>query len=288
MIEERRSLGSYERQLEQDKITVEGLKAVSNAVSGIAMGLGNLGLAGGVVLGAMLFQKDLRELKDNIVEMWPEGGSFFSPEWIAKWGRDPLDIIEEDTTQENNHAVNELGGSLAGKSVYETYSITITGQWAAYDWAVAHIISDHIDKYGPIMGWSPAFASEEEAHEDMIRRWHIRNPPPPRFLMLDEFDHQIGIRYTAAHQWYNRFLWNRLYRPERFDPRNDTTWMNYKVLDWAVCATYPVILNTFETGAQNMSNNPYSYRAPRYQKGINLIDTFAFWNENKPNPYREI
>ena len=259
------------------------MKAISNAVSGIAQGLGGVGLAGGVVLGAVLFQKDLRELKDNVVEMFPEGGTFLSPEWISKWGKDPLEIIEEDTTQPNNHNVNELGAQgLAGKSVYETYSITATGQWAAYDYALANAVSDHASRVG--IGIQPG--STEEA--ELLAIWHTKNPPPPRFLMLDEFDHQMGIRHTAAHQWYNRFLWNRLVNVGRFDPRNDTTWINYKVLDWAVCATYPVILNTWESGAQNLSGNPYSYRAPRYQKGIDIILTYAFWNDTQPHGFNPL
>ena len=173
------------------------MKAISNAVSGIAMGIGNMGIAGGLIVGSLLFQKDLRELKDNVVEMWPEGGTFLSPEWISKWGVDPLEQIEEDTTTPHNHTVDELPISgIEGKSVYQTYSIAMSGWWAAYDHAKNNIITDFHAHVAPSDHVAPN--SPEEAA--LIANWHQLNDPPPRMLLLNEFDHQMGIRYTARVQ----------------------------------------------------------------------------------------
>jgi hypothetical protein len=289
IIEERRSLGSYERQLEQDKITVEGLKAVSTAVAGIASGLGGLGIGGGLLMAGLLFQKDLKELKDNIVEMWPEGGAFLSSEWISKWGDNPLDIIEEDVVQPDNNTVNELPVlGLSGKAPYEVYTITNAGHWAAYNHALSSVLTDASALVHGAHGSTQQIAPTDPLAVRLFAAWHTINKQPSRFLLLNEFSHQMGIRYTAANQWYNRFLWNRLFNVGRFDPRNDTTWINDKVLDWATCATYPVIINTWESGSQAWSANPYFYHKKRFGKGEASIEKWAFWVDTKPHGFVNI
>ena len=85
--------GDFERRIAQDAITMQGVNAAATAVAGIAQGAG---LIGAIFVGALLWGKDLEKVFEQIVGIWPESGSLFSAEWIASWGDDPKDIIEDD------------------------------------------------------------------------------------------------------------------------------------------------------------------------------------------------
>jgi len=142
------TLGEYERKLEEDKILVEGLKAVATAVSGIASGIGGLGIGGGLLLGALFWKDDIKDVLEAAADFLPEG-SFLSPEWIASWGDDPIDQTAEMTTEPDNTMVDQLvnaeGETLVGMSPYHAYSSGAAGRAAEYDHRVAEAATNYTD-----------------------------------------------------------------------------------------------------------------------------------------------
>lgn len=263
------TLGEYERQLEQDKIMVEGLKAASSAISGIAQGIGGLGIGGGVLLAGLLWGKNLRELKDNLVELYPEGGAFLSPEWVAKWGANPVDETEDDQNQGDNDGVNELDPidstsgvhSFEGKSPYEVYSITATGRQAEYDYSVKNIIKDYTTKFG--VGIYPG--SIEEAQ--IISDWHGANPAPPPLLLNGQVAVQTNIRVTTARRnaTYLRYFQN-------VNPASHPDFVKDNLLDWVAYNTAD-----HDTLFNNTPKSPYNYI--RYKaRGEQLIAAYAWWS----------
>lgn len=263
--EDRRTLGDYERQMEKDKIAVDAMGHVTSMVGSIAVGLGGMGIAGGLLVGALIFGKDLQAIKDNLVEMWPEGGAFLSPEWIAKWGANPIEQTEEQSTQINNQAVNELPvPGLNGKSPYEVYTISASGRAAAWEHNKNNIINDF---QGP-MQYPEGTTERDNEEAELISRWMIANPQPPPFLLLNQFSHQLNIRYTACKQYEARFLWNRLFND--YDPRHDNSYVKDFILDWATLATYPEI--------NGWDKNPEYNLSKKAGKGVDIIAEYSFYS----------
>ena len=261
--EDRRTLGDYERQLEADKMTVQAMGHVTSMIGSIAMGLGGMGIAGGILVGALVFGKELDQIKDNLVQMWPEGGAFLSPEWVAKWGANPIEQTEEQTTQPNNQTVNELPvPGLNGKSPYEVYTIAASGRQAAWEHN-----KNNYRIHGPYQ-YAEGTPERDEEEAKNLAVWLKANPQPPRFLLLNEYSHQLNIRYTACKQYEARFFWNRLFQD--YDPRHDSSYVKDFILDWATLATYPEI--------NGWDKNPEYNLSKKAAKGIAIIEEYSFYS----------
>lgn len=261
--EDRRTLGDYERQMEHDRMAVAALGHVTSMVGDVARGIGSLGIAGGVLLGALVFNKELDAIKDNLVEMWPEGGAFLSPEWVAKWGANPIEQTEEQSTQLNNQAVNELPtAGLNGKSPYEVYTIAASGRAAEYQ----HRRNNIPGFIGPSQYAEGTKEYEEEVAEHEAQ-WVKDNPQPPVFMLLNQFSHQINLRYTAMKNYEGRFFWNRLFM--QYNPRHDNSYINDNLFDWATLATYPEI--------NGWDKNPKYDIKKKAGKALKIIETYSFW-----------
>ena len=214
-------------------------------------------------MGALVFNKELDTIKDNLVEMWPEGGGFLSPEWVAKWGANPIEITEEQSTQMNNQAVNELPTlGLNGKSPYEVYTIAASGRAAAWQHSRNNI---------PAFIGPSQYAEGTKEHDAEIAQheanWMRENPQPPVFMLLNQFSHQINLRYTACKNYEGRFLWNRLFM--QYDPKADNSFINDKLFDWATLATYPEI--------NGWDKNPKYDIKKKAGKALKIIEEYCFW-----------
>jgi len=276
------TLGEYERQLEQDKTGALYGAAVAQAVSGIAQGIGGLGIGGGVLLAGLLWGKDLKELKDNIVEMFPDGSPLFSPSWIASWGEDPQEILGDSLGATDNDVVNGLEPvvsssgthSLEGLDPYSVYSLTCAGRLAHYTWEKANIVSEYRLQH-PLSAFGP-----HDSDADIISKWHRANPRPPDMLTFEECNDQTGLRLTCARiDATPGFAWI-------FQERNPSKKSNYvgdPLLDWLA---YTDVGQGHEflwiEGAlavnimDKASPRPYDYSQRRF-KGERQIALYAYW-----------
>ena len=244
-------------------MAIAAMGHVTAMVGDVARGIGGLGIAGGLIVGALIFGKDLDKIKDNLVEMWPEGGAFLSPEWVAKWGGNPIEQTEEQTTQHNNQAVNELPcEGLNGKSPYDVYTIAASGRQAAWEHG-----RNNIANY---LGIMPPEGTDEYDRQMTIATaaWNSENPQPPPFMLLNQFSHQLNIRYTACKQYEARFFWNRLFFD--FDPKHDNSYIKDHLFDWATLATYPEM--------NGWDKNPEYDIQKKAAKGVKIICNYSFWS----------
>ncbi len=282
--ERRMTLGEYERQLEQDKIMVQGGQAVAQAVAGITQGIGGLGVGGGILLAGLIWGKDLKELKDNIVEMFPEGGAFLSPEWIASWGDNPTEILGESLAEGDNDAVDSLPPietphgqfTLEGKTPYEVYSLACAGRAAHYDWEKANILQNYIAKYGPLMGYAPA-QTKDEAEAEIIANWHKYNKQPAMMLTFDQCAVQNAIRITCAR--IDLTTWTKYFQ-ER-NPSKKPGFVKDPLLDWLAYTDDLghsfFIEGILENNVMDVASpNPYNY-SKRRAKGERQIALYAYW-----------
>jgi len=257
VIEERRSLGSYERQLEQDKITVEGMKAVATAISGIATGIGGLGIGGGLLLGAIFWKDELKDIIGEIDDFLPntEGDGF--AEWVSSWGADPVDIVGEDGTKPDNATVDQLvnseGETLTGESPYNAYTNGAAGRQAEYDHRVA--------------------MATEEYTPTQLANWlsYSTNQPPPQFLLLDQWSIQVALRETGRRRRVSVLGWML----GTGNPKKMNGYQYDPMLDWSTKATYD------QVPAWTWSKEDERLQ----QRGKELIEFFMNWTAPLPfNP----
>lgn len=278
--ERRMSLGDYERKLESDKLAMRGVEAAATAIAGIAQGLG---LGGGLVLAAFLWGKDIEKLFQQLVGIWPESGTLFSPEWIAKWGDDPLDILSQDLGGLDNDEVDVLisnNGSLVGRSPYDVYTIASSGRAAA--WTHNKSVNQNIThtEYLELNGWkSYNYPAGEGANsgwlERHMARWTSQNPQPPSMLTFEQCAIQNAIRITCARRDTTQFFGILNYLQQR----NPTKMENYTsdvLLDWLVYTESRT--TTLEINMLDLASpNPYDYKT-RKKRGIQIIESYAFWS----------
>lgn len=255
VIEQRRSLGSYERQLEQDRITVQGMQAIATAVSGIASGIGGLGIGGGLLLGAMFFKEDLKDLLDTVKDFLPDDPDFGSPEWWASWGEDPIDQTGETGSEPDNVMVDQLvsaeGNTLTGMSPYHAYSVGAAGRQAEYDHRVAEATSQFT--------------------EAQMANWlhYPTNQPPPNFLLLDQWSQQVNLRVTGARRRNTYLRW-----VQETDPSKMEGYILDPMLDWSAGATYQSWVGLWTKSDKTKQDN-----------GKRLIELYMNWEAPEPfNP----
>ena len=289
VIEERRTLGSYERQLEQDRITVQGMQAGATAIAGIASGLGIFGAAG---IAALLWGKDLEKLFQQMVGVWPESGVLFSPEWIAMWGDNPIDQTSDAQNQPDNDGVNSLdpvvqydangqvivSRSMEGKSPYEVYTIAASGRQANYDYARNNIIATYRAAH-PLTAYGP-----HDSDERIIAQWHSDNPAPPPFLLDNQIANQTNIRVTCARRNVASFL--RYF--QNVNPTRNTNFIKDPLLDWIAYNTIPIDKNgepkqPHATVFNACPKRPYNY-IKFANKGEQLIAAYAWWTAPVQSP----
>ena len=242
MTEVRATLGTYERQLEQDKLTMQGINSATTLAGSVAQGLG---LGGGIVIAAFLWGKDIEKLFEQLVGIWPESGSFFSPEWIAKWGDNPLDQQSEKINAPDNDSVNELppvgNNSFEGKSAYQVYAITASGRQANYDYSKANIINTWLlqqpptnNLVSPLVGdYRQGLSQEQKAI--IISQWHSENPSPPDFLTNDQTALQTQIRETASRRTAAYGIFGAL--TDSTEPSSNSKYVYDPLLDWLTVAS---------------------------------------------------
>ena len=275
--EQRITLGEYERKLAQDALTMSGIRSGAIAASGIAQGLGIFGALG---IGALLWGKDLDKLFEQMVGIWPESGAFFSPEWIARWGDDPTEILGESLIAPDNDTVNGLAPvvnatgshSLEGLDPYTVYGLANTGRTEHYNYRKANIISEYTARTG--VGIYPG--SEEE--KTIIAEWHTKNKQPPRLLPVDDAADQTGIRITCARiDATPGIAWMFQER----NPSNKSGYVSDPLLDW-LAYTDELGHSFFVKGALKVnimdkaSPSPYDYSQRRF-KGERQIALYAYW-----------
>lgn len=280
--------GDYERKLAQDALTMQGVNAAATAVAGIAQGLGLVGALG---IGALIWGKDLEKVFEQIVGIWPESGSLFSAEWIARWGDDPMDIIEDDLTAPDNPTVNVLdpttaGNSFEGLSSSAVYALACSGRAAEYEHSKNNIINNWLmlhPKQHPKLGdYSQGLSDAQKA--TIIAEWHRNNPPPPMMLTLDQQKQNTLIRITCARndavtQPYNPLSYFVRQIQERNPSKVDGYVADY-LLDWLAYSSPKVVtlgINVLDAA----SPTPYDYRSRR-SKGEMIIQMFSWWQA--PNP----
>ena len=257
-----------------------GMQAGATAIAGVASGLGIFGAAG---IAALLWGKDLEKLFEQVVGIWPESGAFFSPEWIARWGDDPSEILGESLASGDNDVVDGLGPvvtpsgnkSLEGKSPYAVYSLACAGRAARYDWRKANIINNYTAQYG--VGIYPG--SDEE--KEIISNWHKVNKQPQMLLTFDQVADQIGLRITCARIDAGPGFGVRQLFAER-NPSKKDNYVADPLLDW-VAYTEPRGHAFFVEGALKVnimdkaSPSPYNYSKRRF-KGEKQIAIYSWWS----------
>jgi hypothetical protein len=287
----RQTLGDFERQIEADKVAMQGVQALATALGGIAAGIGGLGIGGGLLLAGLLWGRDLQQLVQDILDIWPESGRFLSPEWIARWGDDPMDIIEEDLTAPDNPTVNVLdptidGKSFEGLSSADVYIIACSGRAAAYDHSKNNIINNWLlqqpptnNLVSPLVGdYKQGLTNEQKAL--IIAEWHRNNPPPPMCLTLDQQKQNTLIRITcarnnAATQPYNPLSYFVRQFSEH-DPTKVDGYVDDYLLDWLAYSSDKV--TTLGINVLNAASpSPYDYRSRR-SKGEQIIQAYSWWS----------
>ena len=279
--EVRATLGTYERQLEQDKLTMQGINSATNLAGNVAQGLG---LGGGLIIAAFLWGKDIEKLFEQMVGIWPESGSLFSPEWIARWGDDPSEILGESLGESENETVDGLPPvttpqgeiSLEGLSPYAVYSLTCAGRAAHYDWEKANILNTYNSQNNTVI---PPGGDDEAV---IVAQWHSVNKQPPMMLTFDQCADQIGLRITCARIDAGPSL--LLGFQYLFNERNPSKKDNYvadPLLDW-LAYTEGLGHAFFVEGAlavnimDKASPSPYDYSQRRF-KGERQIALYAHW-----------
>lgn len=281
------TLGRFERQLERDKLMIDGAKVVGQTVVGGLQALGTMSLAGAVFLGSILYGKDLLELKDNIVEMWPEGGTLLSPEWVAKWGANPDEVIEEDAVDPDNPLVKTIplledGRTLEGLSAQDAYNLGSTGRATWYNHAKNNIIQWTYQEYLELKGWKsynhPQGYGPNSWENTVVAEWHKLNPEPPSHLLLNQTNVQTQIRVTSAKRKATRWLgvawWFAKTEPSEIDSR----YIEDPMLDFLAVATYRVedAIGWLE-GEQGKALIWTDKMRGRAQRGAELIAIYAYW-----------
>ena len=275
--EQRITLGEYERQLAQYALTMNGIRSASIAASGVAQGLGIFGAIG---IGALLWGKDIEDLFEQMVGIWPESGAFFSPEWIAKWGDDPTEILGESLITPDNDTVNGLAPvvnpsgshSLEGLDPYTVYGLANTGRTERWNWNKANIISEY-RRLHPLTNFGP-----HDSDANIISNWHKNNPQPPRLLPIDDAANQSAIRITCARiDAAPGFAW----LVQERNPSKKSGYVADPLLDW-LAYTDELGHSFFVAGALKVnimdkaSPSPYDYSQRRY-KGERQIALYAYW-----------
>ena len=250
VIENRQSLGSWERKLEEDKLLLESGKVAGEVLVGFMSMIGNLGIGGAAILAAILFGKEIDDVLNWVAELWPEGGAFLSPEWIAKFGTDPLEATEEKSTATDNHVVNTIpstadGQSFNGKSPYECYTLGASGRANEYIHSEQNIVANWLATAAPD---KVAYYNQNPGKwdADIIADWYTRNPAPPTFLLLNEANHQINIRYTCAKREFAMKFLPPLASIaasqsgfQNTKPKKEPGYVKDRMLDFLAYATYP-------------------------------------------------
>lgn len=274
--EQRFTLGEYERKLAEDALMVKGASSGMIAIAGVAQGLG---IFGGLGLAALLWGKDLEKLFEQLVGVWPESGKLFSPEWIAKWGDNPVDILTEDITTPDNDLTNTLdpnveGRSFEGLSSSDVYMLACSGRASAYQHAKNNIINNWLlqnPKSHPLVGdYSQGLTDAQKA--TIIAQWHRENPKPPQCLTVGQQAVQIAIRITCAKRdlTYFKYVQNN-------DPKKEADYVDDPLLDWLSYSSE----ESYYLGGYNALNtaspDPYDYRSKKGE-GEQLIQMFAWWS----------
>ena len=217
----------------------------------------------------------------QIVGLYPESGAFLSPEWIANWGENPLDIIEESLAEGNNDEVDSLepplhSGSLEGRTPYDVYSIACAGRAAA--WTHNQQLNDNIthEEYLELNGWKLYnYPDGEGANSGWQSRhnskWRKANPKPPMMLTFEQCAQQIAIRITAARRDITYLKWVQENNPSRMANFVDDT-----LLDW-LTYTEPRSTQLRINDLNLASPTPYNYKA-RKAEGESIIHKYAFWS----------
>jgi len=231
----------------------------------------------------LLWGKDLEKVFDQIVGVWPESGSWFSPEWIARWGKDPSEIL--DTIGEgDNDAVNELDPvitpsgevSLEGKSPYQVYSLANTGRLAHYEWERANIVKQYRIRH-PLGVYGP-----HDSDEKIISDWHKVNKQPAPLLTYEQVKDQVGLRITCARIDAAPGFGIRQLFVER-NPSKKANFVKDPLLDWISYTDPQGFEFLWVEGAlavnimDKASPRPYDYSKRRF-KGIRQIALYAFWS----------
>lgn len=249
------TLGDYERRLEDDKVMVGYADAAAKAIAGIATGIGGLGIGGGLLLGALLFRDDIKDLLND----WLPNSDYepFSPEWVASIGDDPEGKAAELATKPDNHEVdtlvNDEGETLTGQSVYEAYQNGASGRQAEYDYRVGVAATNYT--------------------EAQMANWlnYPTNRPPPERLSLDGFENQIRIRVTCARRRLFKFTAIGIFF-RNTDPEKESGYHFDPMLDWAAGATYNSIVG-WDTGSGIWSTTDRR----RQEQGKRQIELFMNW-----------
>ena len=243
--------------------------------------------------------KDLAEIKDTLVEMWPEGGAFLSPEWIAKWGENPEEITSPILAEPDNEEVNKLdpadnGFSFSGLSAYEVYSQVAAGRLAAWEHARNNAVNDWLSSSLNISGVA---SLPQNKQDQLMAKWHREHPQPPEMLLFDQLVHQVNIRITAQNNWSAKsgtvllgpllsLLWD-------IDPTDDSHFVSDRVIDWVTIAIGEDASAAAASGSKQLWNLPAppNPKYPLYQyanEGVVEIQTFGAWSssQHSTNPYR--
>lgn len=280
--------GDFERRLAQDALTMQGIHSAAVAIAGIAQGLGLVGALG---IGALIWGKDLEKVFEQIVGIWPESGTLFSAEWIARWGDDPMDIIEADLTEPDNPTVNILdptvdGQSFEGLSSAEVYIIACSGRAAAYDHSKNNIINNWLlrqpatqNLVSPLVGdYSQGLTDSQKAL--IVAEWHRSNPPPPTCLTLAQQKQNTLIRITCARNNAATVPLNPLSyfvrQLQEHDPRKVNGYVDDYLLDWLAYSSDKATtlgINVLDAA----SPTPYDYRSRR-SKGEMEIQMYSWWS----------
>jgi len=271
---------------------MQGVQALATALGGIAAGIGGLGIGGGLLLAGLMWGRDLQELAAQIIDFWPESGKLFSPEWIANFGDNPIDILGDNSTETGNQEVEELGpianvGSLEGRSYYDVYSIACSGRAAAWTHNKNNIINNWLLRQPPTNNLISPLVGDysqglTENQKTIIRaEWYKYNPQPPPILTVDELGHQTSLRLTCARRNTTRLLginWIPFLGED--DPRRVETYKSDKLLDWCAWADPEAWHGDYGDEEHNVlkvaSPTPYNYVRRKNDAKI-IISEYSFW-----------
>ena len=246
----------------KDRNLVGFANAAATAVSGIAMGIGGLGIGGGLLLGAIFFKEELEEVIEGIKDFLPDSEySFMSPEWVGSWGDSPAEVTAELSTQPDNDAVNTIvndeGQTLAGLSPWEAYGYGSSGRQAEYDYRVAEAAT--IYTAGELANWLN----------------YPSNAPPPQSFSLDGYSYQVNLRVLGARR---RLNWLSSFWQET-DPQKMDGYIYDPIIDFCAGATYNTTIG-WHTGAGRWSSRDRELQAI----GKRTIETFMNWQAPPQSP----
>lgn len=244
----------------KDRNLVGFATAAATAVSGIATGIGGIGIGGGLLLGALLFNKEIEEGLDSVKD------------WFGNLPEALLGV--DDITDPDNPAVNVIPvENLEGKSPYEVYTITASGRQANYDYERANIMNSYYIRKPDL------YPRTSEGEARLIAQWHAANPPPPPFLINNLLEIQVNVRVVAARRNTNFLRWI-----QENDPRMITQYegsafeyIEDYLIDWVTFATETRLI-------QLTPQQPYNYMV-RKNWGIQAIANYAFWSAPVDGPH---